>query len=669
MAVLETIRVKFGIAITVIIALALLSFIVDPNTLSSVSQAMSSKYDVGKINGKTVSYQDFQADVDTYTVISELMTGSSVRGDQETKEIRNQAWQALIDKYLFIKNANAAGIEVGEQELIDLTTGANVSPIIAQNFMDENGNFSKEYLVQFVQSAKDDETGRLNTLWNYMQNVIRTQQYYTKYAALFANSNVQSPLMLAKLIEENNVSSNVDFVMVPTSFVADSVANVSSNEIKNYYNAHKDFFKQNASRDIEYVLFQVTPSAKDVAEAKDAYLALYEEFTTTDNMKSFLLRNSDRPLSNYWYSAGELNTVNAAINEFVFSGAEGSSEMVQDGDTFYAARIMASKMIPDEIEVRYAPGSEMNDSTLAVLRDAEPMTMTQSYMVPGFEPLFEAKVGTPIVVDVPSYGKFLAELVSSSEPVLKKQVAIYEKAALPSKETYNNSYSEANALAVQSAGKLENFQAAVEELGLVSHPVNRMTEASETLGGVENTKEITRWAFDQKKAGKVSDIITINQNYFFVVACTGIHKEGYAPVEEAAATIKSSLKADKVAEIQKAEIAKKISGLNSLESIAEALGTTVSHSDDITFSSLMSQGSDPAFVGAVSAAETGKITGPVAGTYGVYVFRVNSRETGSYFTEDDAKASEMQLAQRNAQMLMYVMMDDADVKDNRARFF
>ena len=64
MAALETIRVKFGVLITVLIAVALLSFIIDPNTLQSVSSSMSSKYDVGEIDGKAISYVDFQADVD-----------------------------------------------------------------------------------------------------------------------------------------------------------------------------------------------------------------------------------------------------------------------------------------------------------------------------------------------------------------------------------------------------------------------------------------------------------------------------------------------------------------------------------------------------------------------------------------------------------------------------
>ena len=71
MAVLQKIRVKFGLAISIIIALALLSFIIDPGTLQSAMQTMSSKYDVGKINGKNISYTDFLEDVEKYTTINE----------------------------------------------------------------------------------------------------------------------------------------------------------------------------------------------------------------------------------------------------------------------------------------------------------------------------------------------------------------------------------------------------------------------------------------------------------------------------------------------------------------------------------------------------------------------------------------------------------------------
>ena len=195
-----------------------------------------------------------------------------------------------------------------------------------------------------------------------------------------------------------------------------------------------------------------------------------------------------------------------------------------------------------------------------------------------------------------------------------------------------------------------------------------MLESSDMLGAIDGTKPVTRWAFDAKK-GKVSDIITVNNSYFFVVALKDIHKEGYATVEEMSSSIRSILYREKLGEKKAAEIAAKINGLTDMQAIADTLGTTVSTKENITFASLTSQGLDPKFIGAVSVAETGKISTPLAGNIGVYVYKVTGHDTGAFFTEDDAKARDAQMTQYSLQMLVPVMMQDADVKDNRARFY
>ena len=117
------------------------------------------------------------------------------------------------------------------------------------------------------------------------------------------------------------------------------------------------------------------------------------------------------------------------------------------------------------------------------------------------------------------------------------------------------------------------------------------------------------------------------------------------------------------------EIAEQIKGMTSLEAIADALGTTVSSQSGVTFAAMGSGTLDPKFIGALSNAPVGVVSGPVPGTIGVYVYQVKGRDTGSFYTEDDAALYELQKNQYNSQMLMSVMMDDADVKDNRARFF
>ena len=697
MAVLEKIRVKLGVFITVVIALALLSFIIDPSTLQSVSSTMSSKYDVGEINGKSVSYNEFQKDVEYYTSINEIMTGSSVSTEQQQVAIRNQAWQELINKFLFLKNAKAAGISVSEAEMISLTTGDMVSPMISQNpaFMDESGNFSKDRFVQFVQQTSSDQSGSLKAYWDYLQNTIYTQQYYAKYGSLFSQSDFTNPLMLAREVEDNNNTTDVEFVMVPYSFQTDSTIVVSDSEIKAYYDSHKKFYKQPASRDIEYVVVEVKPSDEDIVTTNKMITDVYDEFATTENMKNFLLKNSDRQLSDYYYKRGELNTISSEINDFVFNDGKGASKVFTKDNTFYVARVMDTKMIPDSVYVRHillqGEQESLADSLVKVLKSgkesfanvaalysADQNTaapergdigwMTQTYMIPGFESVMTARLNTVFTLDT-QYGKHIVEVTKRTEPIEKKQVAILERETLASKETFNEYYAKANAVATKSEGKYENFRKAVEEEGLYAHPVNRMLESSDRLGSIDDTKEVTRWVFEQKKPGKVSNIITVNNNYFFVVALKGIHKEGYAKVSEVASGIKSVLYAEKRGEKVAAEVAEKIKGLGSMEAIASALETTVSTKEGVTFASMTSQGLDPKFIGAISVAEPGRISAPLAGSIGVYVYKVTAHDTGAFFTEDDAKARDAQMSQYELQMLVPVMIQDADVTDNRARFY
>ncbi len=660
MAALETIRVKFGVFITVLIALALLSFIIDPTTLQSVTSSMSSKYDVGEIDGKSISYLDYQADVDKYTAINEVMTGSSAQNAEQQEQIRDMAWQSLIDKYLFQKNAGKAGINVGTEEMNDIIAGNIDSPVFTQNpaFYDESGVFSADLVREFLSYRDSDQTGSLQLYWNYLVETAKTQEYYSKYLSLFNQSYFSNPLTLANQVAENNNTFDVEFVMLPYGYTTDSTIVVSDSEIKAYYNAHKKFYKQQASRDIEYVVFEVVPSADDIAAANQALIDVYDNFSTTDNMKGFLLANSDRQYDNTWYAEGELNTLPKEIRDFAFTPKATVSEVISNGNTFYAARVMESAMVPDSVYVKYVPSTEANVDSL--LNVTEPMWITQT---PGYEDVMTVKKGQKATVNGLTF-----QVVNTSKPIAKKRIAVLEKNAVASKETVNGFYAQANTFATKTAGKYENFQKALTEEGVYAHPVNNMLEGANRLGAIDNTREVTRWAFEAKK-GQASNIITVDNNYFIIAALTNIHEEGYAPVEDVAIAIREMLYTKKAGEKVAAEVAEKINGLNDMEAVAAALNTTVSVKEGVAFSSLTSQTLDPKFIGAASVSEEGKICGPIVSDLGVYVYKVTGRDTGAFFTEDDAVVRDAQMAQYAAQMLIPVMMDDAEVTDNRARFY
>lgn len=693
MAVLEKIRVKFGLVISIIIALALLSFIIDPGTLESALNSMSSKYDVGKIAGKNISYNDFQEDVDKYMVINEMLSGSSSQNEQTQRQIRNAAWQGLLDKYMFVKNAKAAGICVGEDEMVSLVSGETLSPVMAQNpvFLDEAGNFSSDMLKAFIDNVNSDQSGQLRTYWNYLQNTIYNQQYYLKYGALFSASDIENALQLKQDVDAGNTTADVDWCLAYYPMTQDSTVTVSSDEIRKYYKDHKKFFKQNASRDIEYVVFEVVPSAEDVVQTSEAMDAAYQEFATADNMKTFLLKNSERQLSTYWYKDGELNTVNSELNSQIFSGSK-LSQIVKSGDSFYAAREMDSKMLPDSVYVKHillvgADARHTADSLVNVLSkkganfsnlasiysedkgsaaDGELGSigwMTQTYMIPGMESVIEAQVGKPFVLTT-QYGTHVVLVSERTKPVAKKQVAILEKTSIASKETFNKYYAEANTFATLTNGSYEGYKKAVDSTKVYSHSLN-VTEATSSYGAVDQAKEVTRWIFDNK-AGKASNIITVNNNFFFVAAVKDIHKEGYAPVKEVAPMIRERLYSDKIQAKKLSEVASKIQGLTSIDAVADALGVTVDRNEGL---SLSSRSVDPAVLGAAAVAKDGAVFGPVPGSMGVYVLSVDNRQTGSFYTEEDAKNLNAQKSQYLSQMIISVMSEYDNVKDNRERFF
>ncbi|MCQ2186014.1 MAG: SurA N-terminal domain-containing protein [Bacteroidales bacterium] len=668
MAVLQSLRSKVvGGIITFLIAGSLLSFIVDFNSLSSAINSTSSKYAVGKIDGKKVPYKDFQEQVEYQTSIAEIV-GGTVSTDEQHKQIRDAAWQYFIDQNLFLKNASKAGIEVGKEELAE---------ILGQ----------QQDFVNLVQNAGSDQTGNLRRYIDYVQNNTYRQRFYAKYGSLFSSALICNDLELKDLMDGNNTSSTAQVVQVPFPYQLDSTINVSSSEIKKYYKEHKEQYKQVANREIEYALFEVTPSSDDIAAANQALLDVYDEFATTSNVKAFLMRNSDRSYSTYYYKAGELATVNKDLDAFVFGNNAGVSPVYTSGDEFYAVKVLDSKNLPDNVKVSHILGSEEEIDKLFAemgasavkfnnalesfavapqegIQAGEIGLMSQSQMIPGMESVLTAELNKPFVLTT-QYGKHIVMVTERNNVLPRKQVAILQKTAIPSKATMNEIYSKANTLATAAAGSLEKLQAAAKEQNVYLRPLS-VTEATARYSAVDHAKEITRWVFDAKK-GEASNVITVNQNYLFVVGVKDTHKEGYATVQEAASRIQGILYQQKLAEKTLADVQAKIAGLNTMEQVAEALGQEITVREKVGFASAGQM--EPALAGAIAGAKEGVVTGPVKGILGVYIVNVTARNTAAFYTEQDAKTLTAQKAQYTTQMILPAMMESTNTVDNRERFF
>ena len=686
MAVLEKIRVKFGILITVLVALALLSFILDPTTLRSAFDRFSSDNKVGSMNGKSVSYKEFYEELNNYTEIAKLL-GQNPTSEEDQAQLRDAAWQSIFDNEVFIPKATAAGLSVGEEEMLDLTQGNDISPVLLQQgmFVDRDGNFSREALVNFVQSIDADETGNAAAYWSFLEESVYRNQLYNKYGSLLEGSDVLTDLEKARLVSDGNMTADVDFVFVPISFVTDSTVTVSSDEIRNYYNNHKSQFKQPANRDIEYVMWEVVPSAQDYADTKEAFDALYEEFAKADNLKAFVTLNSDSKWNPYFFTEDQLS-VTPEFQQTAFHAPLGTVSPVVSEDKAYAAmRVAAVRTMADSAHVYYKvyPYSQEADADAFVAEqlrktDVSQFTemgwITQDFLLSNglseLDPVFDSPQKVFKVKNVNNQAILAVYVPERTKPVKKVQVATLLKNVLPSDETYRDYQMKAVEFADACDGKYENFQKLSQEQNLPVIPINNMLQTNRRIGPADNAREVVSWIFDKKtKAGDVSDLKIVDNKYYFVTTVTKARKEGYADIKDVAPDIQTMLQAKKTVEKKLADVRDEIAGLTTLDEVAELYGTTVSHYPGLSFGSTQfSTQNEPALVGAVAAASEGKLQ-TVGGNVGVYVFEVASRTAGNFFSESDAATQLARKASWHNSILQSVIANEAEIKDNRARFF
>ena len=356
MAVLEKIRVRMGAFITVLIAVALLSFVIDPSTLQSAMAMFSSKYDVGEIAGEGIPYQEYQQKVDYFTQVYQMTSGSTSSDEQTQELINNTAWQNEVTERVLIPAIEKAGVTLGAEELYDLTQGTNISPVLLQDasFVDENGQFSRTRVAQFVQAISQDQSGQLGMYWNYLEDNIEKSQKVEKYLSLLQHSMYMNPVELNRAIAENNVSYNVDFVVQPFGFSLDSTITVTDAEAKKYYEENKVAFQQAESRDLEFAVFEVVPSQADVDATAAEVEKIYADFVAAENMKNFLARNSDQPFNGYYYKEGDLATIATELEEFASKAKVGESlAPFQVENTFIAAKVVDAMQMPDSVFVKH----------------------------------------------------------------------------------------------------------------------------------------------------------------------------------------------------------------------------------------------------------------------------------------------------------------------------
>ena len=698
MAVLSKIRKRSGLLLLVI-GLALLAFVVQDlftKGFKSISE------DVGSVNGKDISFENFRVKV--------ANTEKNSQGQGQTMtamQASNQVWNQEVNIALLAAEFDKLGIRVGEKHLIEILKN---DQSIGQNklFLNAAGKFDlkkfKDYFkatpdgMQFLKDKERD--AELNAKYTIYNSMIKGALYTTITEGKFKYE-----------AETNKVS--FDFVMVPFSSVKDSDVKVTDDEIVTYMKTKEKKFKSEESRELDYVLIEEKPSVQDEAEIKtkvNKLLTAHVEFkngvndtvpafSAVTNIADFVNENSDIPFDSTYIAKQDLPKDNA---EQLFNLPTGSVFGPYMNNNYYCiskslgrksgAKVKASHIliswegtqVPNKKEKRTKEQAKVKADGLLAQALANPgmfmmLAMSNSddssanqggdlgYFAPGqmVKPFNDFAFNNPVgkigLVET-QFGYHIINVTDKQDAV--KLATISQKIA-PSETTNNKTYEQATKFERDAADK--DFAGLVKQMKLTSNPAVRVKAIDESFGSISNQRQIVKWAFEgDTKIGTVKRFEIVNMGHI-IAKVKSIAPKGLMSVEEARPQVETILKNKKKTEKIKAKM-----NSGNLASIAAANKVTVMNAIDVTIEapSIQGAGYEPKVVGNAFTSKVGTVSKPIEGNSGVYVISTKTVTKAPKIQKYDEFINKMKQQVVNySGRAMTALKNDADIKDNRADFY
>lgn len=716
MAALQTIRDRGGLLVSIVIGLALVAFIVGDALSSGSSMFNSERNQVGEIAGEGISITDYQNKVTQQEEMLKAMNGITALNEDQQTMLRNNIWQQMIMEKLMGREYEELGLTVNGEELYDVLLGDNMTPAMHQLFADpKTGVVDKERARMIVKqiletplNPNSPEYGAMLNQKNYWLNMEREThdtRLLSKYGNLLAKGMYVTDEQAKANAEGNATKTDISYIVKNYSSIDDSSINISNNEIKEYYNNNQARFKQNESRRIVYVNFDIEPSGDDFAETEKSVEKLIGEFAASNEPMEFVNLSSDVKADVNYYKKEEI--ANDSLANFLFANNSEVFGPYLENNAYKISRVGDVKMLPDSVRARhiliapqnnnYMQAKATADSLANLLRkgaDFEELALknsadqnsainggdlgwfNQKMMVQPFsDSVFFAKKND-IKVVLTQFGAHVVQVTDMAKPVQKIQIATIEKEINASGKTTNKIYNDARNFAT-GIKDATSFDKKVEETGLTKR-IATVGKNDKTIAGMDNAREMIRQIYLTEEPGLVQtkdeSIIFTNGNKYTVAVLTEVNEEGIAPINNVASTIKRILIQKKKAEILKKELASMMSGSESLLSVAQKAGVDVKEATEISFNSFQIPGAgiEPRVIAAASVAEQGKLSAPIEGNQGVFVILVNNRTTDEV-TPDEIKQTKASLQQVNMYRANYqaieAIMKNGEVKDQRYRFY
>ncbi|MBI1223816.1 MAG: hypothetical protein GC192_01150 [Bacteroidetes bacterium] len=686
---------------------------------STSSLLGSSRTTVGEIEGRKIEYREFAGTQEM------LYKNSGSDGFSD----RAYLWNFYVDEAIVKKEADCIGIGVSKAELLDLQFSdddSKLSPIISSRYRDQaTQQLDRKQLGQLkdiVTTGKIDQMIKDNQLvpdfkyrWAHQEKEIVKDRLQRKMSSM-VEKGMYTPTWLAEVMDMEQ-TQKVDFlyVQVPFSEIENKDVTLSDEDYKAYFEENKAQYKQKEeTRKLEYVAFDVKPTAQDSADIRGGIEKLLPSFKSTDNDTVFV-ENNYGTLDGAYVKKNDLNP---AIADSVFSMPIGAVYgPYLEGNSYKAAKMLGRKLVPDSVKARHIlrratdqasliaaqktidslktlieSGSARFDS-LAV-KFSEDGSASKGGDLGVFKPgamvkefnevcFYQAEIGK-VYVAVTQFGVHLIEVTQRYGGETGVRVAYISQDIIPSQATQDAVREKA--LELQEENKtLESLQKSAAAKGLTIETSPALKANDYTVGPLsagQGSREMVRWAFgnDQNvgdvEKGEVSPQVYSfqNQGEFFINKYVVAGLKSIIPAGTPSwKDVKEEIE-PQVLNRKKTEMVKQQTQGKDLASIAAQYSVQVDTAQAVSFASAFmpkAGGAEPKVVAAAFKADLNKVTGPVQGNTGIFVLSTINKTPGTSSGNIAQIRQQNQMTSRSAARngLIQTLREKADVEDHRSNFF
>ncbi len=706
MAILESIRKQTTILI-LIIGLALFAFVISGVFTSSDLGGGKVGSSIAEINGEEMSIDAFREKVD--------IASRNLGPNASTMQTVNQVWDQEVRNTIMEQQLAHLGLNIEQDQIMNYI---GTIPGYSENpqFQNENGIFDPNKFRSFIADIKANEPAQYNFWLQNEASIIQSakQQAYFNLIKAGVGATLKEGELDYRLA---NDKMDIKYVRVPFTSIPDSSITVSKSEIRSYIDAHKEDFKQEAARDIQFVYFEEKPSAEDENAVKTELATVMDDrleyndrtdtndtlagFRNTTDMAAFLDRNSDIKLDTIYKEKNQLPTKFADTLMSLQVGEIFGP--YRDGDFFAISKMMDRKtdgsVKASHILIGYEGAERANPEVTRTKEEAEAEAkrllrearkkdaqfvelardnsdgpsapnggdlgyFQEGRMVPEFNDFaFQNPVGTIGMVET-SFGFHIIKVDDKRDIV---QIANLAREIEPSEGTINKLFTDATQFEMESISSDKAFSDMAKDKKFTVRPVNKIKATDENLPGLSSQRSIVQWAFNDDT--KIGDIKRFDLNSGYAVAqLTKKYDEGLMSVEDASATVLPKIRKErKAAQIISANKGK------SIEDIAKDNNVSASTASALSVKSptIPGSGSEPAVVGAAFAMKQGDTSELIEGNTGIFKITVTKKIPAPKLDNYSTYASSVK-ATREAQVNTAVynaLKNASEIEDNRAVFY